>query len=58
MLSLLQATLYTKEKGKKQMNKHERNIELMYGLTVWLGWLTVYAISWLVGLGLGFILFY
>ena len=40
------------------MNKHERNIEIMYGLTVWLGWLTLYAVSWLVGLGLGYILFY
>ena len=40
------------------MNKHEHNIELMYRLTSWLGWLTVYIVSWLVGLGLGFILFY
>ena len=40
------------------MNKHERNIGLMYTLTIWMGWLTLYAVSWLVGLGLGFILFY
>ena len=40
------------------MNKHEHNIELMYRLIPMLGWLTVYAVSWLVGLGLGFILFY
>ena len=40
------------------MNKHERNIEIMYGLTTWLGWLTVCAVSWFAGLGLGYILFY
>jgi|ETNvirnome_2_130_1030620.scaffolds.fasta_scaffold02844_3 hypothetical protein len=52
------------------MNKHERNIEIMYAiirfnlrrlpvyLLIWLGWLTLYAVSWLVGLGLGYILFY
>jgi len=53
-----------------EMNKHERNIEIMYAvirlklrrlpvyLLIGLGWLVLYAASWLVGLGLGFILFY
>ena len=52
------------------MNKHERNIEIMYTvirlklhrlpvyLLIGLGWLALYAASWLVGLGRGFILFY
>ena len=52
------------------MNKHERNIEIMYAvirlklrrlpvyLLIGLSWLALYAASWLIGLGLGFILFY
>ena len=39
------------------MNK-QQNIELMYKLTTWLGWLTIYIVSWFAGLGLGYILFY
>ena len=41
-----------------EMNKHEQNIELMYGLTIWLGWLAMASLSWLVGTGLGYMLFY
>ena len=41
------------------MNKHERNIEIMYAIIRFnLRRLPVYLLIWLVGLGLGYILFY